>query len=167
MQNKSISNKQAFQQLNLLFEKVKGFRSSKSFREFLHFAIKFKHLAPFNALIVKYQRPGCDYLLNVRDWEKRFNRRIKDNALPVVILVPFGPVDFLFDISDTEPIDDNPKFKTDEELLEYINRQFDTKKEVHQLQLDWLVENLPIVGVAYTDNLKAGSQLNAKHSTIF
>lgn len=151
--NKDFDFDIAKSELDRLFEDVKSYRTSNNFRKLLEFCRKFKHLAPFNAMMVQIQRPGCRYVLTSRQWETRWHRRIKPNARPVVIL-SYQPISYLFDLSDTEPID---VLHTDDEmLLEKIKRQYDTKQIVSQKDLDTLVYNLPTLGVAYTDRFRAG-----------
>lgn len=48
------------------------------------------------------QNPAVSYVATIGDWEKNFNRYIKRDARPLVILQPFGPVMFVYDILDTE-----------------------------------------------------------------
>jgi hypothetical protein len=56
----------------------------------------------FNALLTALQRPHADYLLPAHEWEERWLRRILPNEHPIVLLVPFAPVGFYFDVSQTE-----------------------------------------------------------------
>jgi hypothetical protein len=51
------------------------------------------------------QRPGLTYAASEYDWRTRFNRTIKEDARPLVILWPFGPVAFVYDKEDTEGAD--------------------------------------------------------------
>lgn len=51
---------------------------------------------------MQIQKPGLKYAASVRDWSVRFDRTIKDGARPLVILWPFGPVAFVFDVKDTK-----------------------------------------------------------------
>jgi hypothetical protein len=40
--------------------------------------------------------------MTARDWWTRFGRRPKPHARPLIILRSFGPVDFVYDVLDTE-----------------------------------------------------------------
>lgn len=146
-------------ELDMLFEDVRNYRTSSYYRELLEFCSRFKQLAPFNAMMVKIQRPGCQYLLTSRQWGKEWRRRVKPNARPVVIL-SFQPVSYLFDLSDTEPIDGD--LSGDEKILEAIKKQYDTKQEVEKKDLDILINNLPSLGIAYTDGFRAGAGYAAR-----
>jgi len=146
-------------ELDALFEDVQNYRSSNYYKELMRFCARFKQLAPFNAMMVKIQRPGCQYLLTSRQWQKKWNRRVKPNARPVVIL-SFQPVSYLFDLSDTESIDGN--LSREEKILDAIKKQYDTKQEVEKKDLDILINNLPTLGIAYTDGFRAGAEYAAQ-----
>jgi len=55
-------------------------------------------------MLLYIQNPGIRYALRARQW-KDWGRKIKPSARPYVILWKMGPVAFVFDLSDTEPID--------------------------------------------------------------
>ena len=63
----------------------------------------------FNALLTSLQRPHADYLLQAHDWHDRWRRKILPNEHPIVLLVPFAPVGFYFDVSQTEATDSSRK----------------------------------------------------------
>jgi len=48
------------------------------------------------------QKPGLRFAASQRDWEIKFNRIVKEGARPLVILWPFSPVVFVYDVDDTE-----------------------------------------------------------------
>ena len=56
----------------------------------------------FNALLACLQRPHADYLLQSHEWEDQWRRRVRPNEHPIVLMVPFQPVGFYFDVSQTE-----------------------------------------------------------------
>lgn len=60
---------------------------------------------PFNALLAVLQRPRATMLLSEEKWEARWRRPVRLNEHPIVLLVPGGPVMFLFDASQTEDRD--------------------------------------------------------------
>jgi len=65
---------------------------------------RFPHLAPYNAMLLHVQNPGIGYALQARFWERDYHRRIRPGARAYVILQTMGPVAFVFELSDTEPI---------------------------------------------------------------
>ena len=89
-------------ELDRLFEEVGTYRSSKDYNELLKFVRRFRKYAPYNAMLLHVQKPGSQYVASAADWANRFNRRPKPGARPLVILRPFGPVAFVYELSDTE-----------------------------------------------------------------
>lgn len=115
--------------LDVLFQNVKSFRSTVYFKDLLKVCKQFKHLAPYNAMLVYMQRPGAQYVLNENDWKYKFDRGIKNNARPIIILIPFGPVDYMFEISDTYPLTDNAP--DTEKILKELSEPFRTSDNVN------------------------------------
>lgn len=68
---------------------------------------RFTSLAPFNALLLDAQSPGCQHVLPAHAWKERWHRRVKAGERPHIILRTFGPVLLVFDVSQVEPIDDS------------------------------------------------------------
>jgi len=95
--------------LDQLFAEVQMYRKGSNFEELFKFLKMFRYVAPYNAFLVHMQKPGAEYVATIRDWKKRFNRNIKPDARPLVTLVPFGPVRFVYDLGDTEGPDPFPK----------------------------------------------------------
>ena len=58
------------------------------------------HMAPFNLMLADIQRPGARYIAFPQKW-REIGREVKPGAIPVVILWPFGPVRFAFELADT------------------------------------------------------------------
>ena len=88
--------------LDQLLEESRLYRTGKDYQELLEFVVQLRNFAPFNALLLQIQKPGLSYAASARDWRKRFKRTIKEGARPLVILWPFGPVAFVYDVLDTE-----------------------------------------------------------------
>ena len=89
-------------ELDKLFEEVGTYRSSKDYKELLNFVVRFRKIAPYNAMLLHIQKPGSKYVASASDWWKRFRRKPKPGARPLVILRPFGPVAFVYELEDTE-----------------------------------------------------------------
>lgn len=137
------------QVIDQLYESVREYRSSENFRKMLDFCVRFKDLAPFNCAMVEKQLPGARYVLNPAEWKKRYNRRIKSTGRPVVIL-NFAPVDFVYDISDTEPISSEAgDSKTDQEILDLVAKFYDTKGTLSDYTYHTLISNLAAFGIDY------------------
>lgn len=88
--------------LDQLLADSRLYSSSTSYKELLEFAIRLRNFAPFNAMLLNLQKPGLTYAASAYDWRTRFNRYPKEDARPLIILWPFGPVATVYDIQDTE-----------------------------------------------------------------
>jgi hypothetical protein len=98
----------AKQALDELFRLTQQYRSSEAYSQLLHFIGRFRFYSPFNALLVHIQMPGATYVAPPRRWLRDYRHRIRPHARPLVILQPMSPVMFVFDVSDTEPLDGAP-----------------------------------------------------------
>lgn len=76
--------------------------SGEAIKELFDFTIKLREFAPFNAMLLHIQKPGLTHAATAQDWHKRFGRAPKKGARPLLILRTKGPVDFVFDVLDTE-----------------------------------------------------------------
>ncbi len=88
--------------LDKLLEDSRLYRASKDYLELLEFTKRLRNFAPFNAMLLHVQKPGLTYAASAYDWESRFGRRPKENARPLLILWPFGPVALVYDVQETE-----------------------------------------------------------------
>lgn len=89
------------QLLCFLLQESKLYTSSKRYLELLQFVAKMPHIAPFNAMLLQIQKPGLSYAASARQWRALFRRELKENARPLLIMWPFGPVALVYDILDT------------------------------------------------------------------
>lgn len=133
-------DKQRLAALDELFHEVGTYRTSRDFEELLNFIKKFPQLAPYNAFLLHVQKPGSQYVATAPEWRRKFNRRIRPGARPLVILQPFGPVRFVFELGDTDGSAPFP-----EELL----RPFRTGGLLPDSVFDRLLGNLPHDGIAF------------------
>lgn len=85
-----------------LIERSRLYRRSQDYRELLDFTSRLRTFAPFNAFLLHVQKPGLRFAASEHDWQKRFHRTVKEGARPLLILWPFGPVAFVYDLDDTE-----------------------------------------------------------------
>lgn len=88
--------------IDQLISDTRLYTDAKAQRDLFDFVARFREYAPFNAMLMHIQKPGLTYAATARDWQRRFRRRVKKDARPLIILQPFGPVNFVFDIQDTE-----------------------------------------------------------------
>lgn len=88
--------------IDQLIAATKLYNSSAAVQELIAFIIRLREFAPFNAMLLHIQKPGLTHAATAQDWWGRFGRVPKKGARPLVILRTKGPVDFVFDILDTE-----------------------------------------------------------------
>jgi hypothetical protein len=88
--------------LDELFARSASYRIGKNFMDLLQFINRLPRLSPFNAFLIHMQHPGAQYVATATQWEKEFSRKPKRDARPLVILIPFGPVSFVYDVSETD-----------------------------------------------------------------
>jgi hypothetical protein len=90
------------QLLDDLFLATVSHRSSQVYRDLLEYVSRFRRYSVYNCFLIRVQRPTVGYVATPSDWMKEFERRVKLDARPLVMLRPFGPVMFVYDIADTE-----------------------------------------------------------------
>lgn len=88
--------------LDDLFRATISYRNSKAYLDLLDYIVRFRRYSPYNCLLVRLQRPTVGYVATPSDWMTEFERKVKPDARPLMMLRPFGPVMFVFDIEDTE-----------------------------------------------------------------
>ncbi len=94
-------SKEKIKALDELFQASATYKKSQNFFDLLKFINRFPKLSPFNAFLIHMQNSGVKVVMSARRW-KKIGRTIKHYSRPLVILVPFGPVEFVYDIADTE-----------------------------------------------------------------
>lgn len=88
--------------IDQLIAATKLYDSSDAIGELLAFTIRLREFAPFNAMLLHIQKPGLTHAASAHDWWHRFGRVPKKGARPLLVLRMKGPVDFVFDVQDTE-----------------------------------------------------------------
>ncbi|MBD5272843.1 MAG: hypothetical protein HDS42_06235 [Bacteroides sp.] len=153
-------------ELDKLFRLIAEYRESENYRELLRYISSFKNLSPYNAFLVVQQRPGCKYVLSPDEW-KREGRDIRLHARPLVILRPFGPVQFVYDISDTVISGERERnlFDNIEDVVERLSAPYRTYGADPSAELGRLVWNAELFGVQ-TRSFVTGSVLAAQISYI-
>ena len=148
--------------LDELWSNVRMYRKSDNFLAVMNACAHFRHLAPFNAMLVQMQRPGAQYVLTEAEWRNKYNRKIKPNARPVIVLVPFGPVDYLFEISDTYPDETIQSPQSDADIIQQIAEPYKTKQPVSDNIMDNIIANLPFYSIALDTDFIAGAGYGAR-----
>lgn len=156
-----ISKEEVKSNLDELFSNVENFRTSESFKQMLDFVSRFKSVSPYNAFLLYQQRPGVKYVLNASQWIKKYGRKIKPNARPLIVLVPFGPVDYVYDISDTYSEVDPYKMslfqESDDDFLKQIIEPYKTEGYEPHEELYRLQQSMKCHGIIVDGNYKVGN----------
>lgn len=130
------------QKLDELLYQVGTYHISENYKNLLEFIKKLPHLAPYNAFLVHMQKPGAQYVATAEEWEKTYHRYIKPGARPLIILYPFAPVLFVFELGDTYG---------DEPFPEEVLHPFRVTGRLESGKYNRLVGNLPRIGVFYRE----------------
>jgi hypothetical protein len=99
--------------LDELFTLAGRYRSGPDFHALLAFVARFRFYSPFNAMLIHIQKPGAKYAATASRWWRDYGRQIRAGAQPIAILQPRGPVMFVFDVSDTVPVENAPSLPTE------------------------------------------------------
>ena len=78
------------------------YQSSEAYCEMVDFMSRFRDYAPYNLMLVRVQNPSCSFFATANDWCHRFRRSVKEDARPMLILRPMGPVMVVYALDDTE-----------------------------------------------------------------
>lgn len=84
-----------------LFKDALASQGPTAFTAFIDFARRLSNLSVYNAMLVRLQRPGAAAVATERRWNGA-GRTVRPGAIPIVVLRPFGPVSFLYEVADTE-----------------------------------------------------------------
>lgn len=85
-----------------LFKRSRKYQGSKEFIRFFNFIARFNHYSRFNTMLVYLQDESVTFFGGANFWKKKFNRHVKEDARPYVILQPFSPVMLVYDVFQTE-----------------------------------------------------------------
>lgn len=93
---------QARASIQYLVDQALKYGSSADYVNLIKRVARFHRYSPTNAMLAQLQLPGARYVLPPQTWERRFGRRIKAGAQPIVMLQPYAPVMFVYDVGQTE-----------------------------------------------------------------
>ena len=126
--------------LDQLIVDSRMYTRGESFKALLDFVVKLPNFAPFNAMLLQVQKPGLSYAASTYEWRELFGRKPKENARPLLILWPFGPIALVYDVCDTEG-EDLP-----EDVMSFLARdksggknwtEFETRLKRKGIRLQW------------------------------
>ena len=149
-----------YKEINELYSEILDYRKKGKLEELLKFCARLQTIGAYNAMLVHAQLPGAALVLTRQRWEKDLHRRIKPSARPLIVLMPFSPVEFVFDVCDTELIPGAPDRA--EAKLEELMHPFPVLGKVSLGMLHCLEDNLRYFGIFFSDDYKAGPMECAK-----
>jgi len=154
--NKEKKEKEIYTEINQFLKDVFLLREHPHRKQYFNFMRKVSEYAPFNNSLVFIQNPNCGYYATASVWENKFRRDVKSGSRPMVILVPFGPVSFVYDFKDTlgEDMDEN-------KFLEWWKEE---SKPVEEIVIKNTLRNLDDLGVKFNfgDNWKYFRDVNLR-----
>lgn len=95
----------------------------------------------YNCMLIYAQRPGAVLLATEKQWEKYYSRFVRNDVTPIVIMKPFGPIEFIYDYSDT--YGDTEIFPKD--VYDYRN------ENIKDWWVDEMVNSLGFHGILYLE----------------
>lgn len=94
--------------LDELFDAARKYRTGADLKALFSFLRRLRRYSPYNAMLLHVQMPSATYVATASRWLHDHGRRVLPNARPLVILQPRGPVMFVFDVGETEPLPGAP-----------------------------------------------------------
>lgn len=88
--------------IDSLLRQSVAYRDSKEFQHMIGFMASFRDYAPYNNMLVRVQNPSCNFYATESDWKRRFDRHLKEDARPMLILAPMHPVMLVYELDQTE-----------------------------------------------------------------
>ncbi|MHB8957808.1 MAG: ImmA/IrrE family metallo-endopeptidase [Pirellulaceae bacterium] len=102
LRGEEAPDREAISSIDFLLNQSKRYGSSQAFQEMIDFVGRFRDYAPYNNMLVRLQNPSCSFYGTAKDWRTRFNREIKEDARPMLILAPMHPVMLVYELDQTE-----------------------------------------------------------------
>lgn len=145
--------------LDELFNGARQYRFSRSYQALIAFISRFRFYSPYNSMLLHLQMAGTSFVAPATRWRDEYGRTVKPTARPLVILQPMGPVMFVFDVADTEPLPDAKP------LPREVEYPFETTKGNVGSAYTQTIENAKRDGVRIQLN-KEGSQSGGSIRTV-
>ena len=87
--------------IDSLLRRASQHRRSEKHEEFIEFISRFRHYSFFNATLVYIQNPKVSFFGTDSFWKNKFKRKVNPDAKPYIILMPGGPIGFVYDVFET------------------------------------------------------------------
>jgi IrrE N-terminal-like domain len=98
------------QQIRQLIKQALDIPTAENLADYLGFATRFRRLAVWNTRMAYIQRPGARVIGSEYEWA-RVGRYVLPDAIPIIILWPFSPIRFVYELADTGPPIDREEVK--------------------------------------------------------
>lgn len=131
LRGEDVQDRDTISSIDFLLKQSQRYNGSEAFQEMIDFMGRFRDYAPYNNMLVRLQNPSCGFYATAKDWVDRFDRSIKEDARPMLILAPMHPVMLVYDLDQTEG----------ESLPAELQRFARFEGEWNHRWLDRLVEN--------------------------
>lgn len=102
LRGQEFKDQQVASTIDALLQQSQQYRSSEAFQEMIEFMGRFRDYAPYNNMLVRLQNPSCSFYATEKDWRERFDRRLKEDGRPMLILAPMHPMMLVYDLDQTE-----------------------------------------------------------------
>jgi len=97
-----LSYEAAKKQVEQLFRSALSSTSGQGLVDLFEFMKRFRRLSLWNAAMVRIQRPGAGPVGSLQQW-LGIGRKVAPDAIPVIILKPYGPLQLVYEYRDTLP----------------------------------------------------------------
>ena len=128
--------------------------------DFLTFATKFRRMAVWNARMAFIQRPGARVLATEYEWST-VGRHVLPDAVPIIILWPFGRIRFVYELADTGPLIDREKFSdpfaVEGELKKGVRSRLEAalgKQKTFKIDVEWRRQSFNQAGSATSQTVQ-------------
>jgi hypothetical protein len=101
---------EGYHQVRQLIKQAIELPTPDSIASFLNYSNAFRRLGIWNARMAYIQRPGARVIASEYEW-KTVSRSVVPDAIPIMILWPFSPIRYVYELEDTEPPIDRKAFK--------------------------------------------------------
>ncbi len=120
-----------YESINDLWIDIFDYKRTGKLDKYIDFITKIPSHAPFNNTLVFLQNPNCGYYETKRRWKNIFDREVKRDARPMLILKPFGPLDLVYDLIDIK----GPKIAPEELISWWLQKGgFSQKRFEHTMK---------------------------------
>lgn len=120
-----------------LFIRSRKIKNSKQYLELLDFVKKFRRYSPYNNFLIFLQNPSCSYYATSVDWYLKFERNVKEESRPMLILAPMTPVLLVYDLDDTEG----------KKMPDLLNEPYKVKGTISDSLLSTLMNSCKLKGI--------------------